>query len=491
MTADNFRRTNRIVFFTYLVMYLYQFLTLGLAVVLANAGFAAFLQFVAVIVALVMEIVGYAKFKNSLKGGVLMASGAALMYFVIMAVGKTPTNFAFALPMMAVLFLYQDIKLMTIISGIMGGSFLIQLVRWLGDYEAYGDFVVIAPMTVILTVIICMVGIRLLASFNRERLSEVEHSAAVTHEISQDVLKITEQVLNGFEEVQNSKEALRESIDITSVSMKGIADSTESTAEAIQNQAQMCSEIRENTSVAAQESEYMANASQKAIQSVNEGAQVVKELKQQAEIVVNASGDTVEATNRLTAKVAEVQNILGSILAISAQTNLLALNASIEAARAGEAGKGFAVVADEIRQLSEQTKGASNQITEIIGDLIKDVETAHDSIEKANGSIERQTDTIDAVSDKFNIIEEVVEELNERIKHMESAVDGIVSSVDVITENIAQLSATTEEVTASSNESVDVAITAAEEMTKFDEILQDLLRYGKRLQEVAHKNDEE
>lgn len=471
----------------YMVMYLYQFISLGLAVAFTSPGFGVYLQFGAAAVAMVIAIIANAKFKTQLKGGVLMAIGAVFMYFVIMLVGQTPTNFVFALPMMAVLFLYQDIKLMTRTSIAMGASFAVQMVRWLMDYVTYGSYLVIGGMMVLLMVLICIVGIRLLSSFNKEQLQEVQKSAETTQEISEEVLRLTTQVLEGFDEVQNSKETLREAIDTTSLSMKGIADSTESTAEAIQNQAQMCDEIRENTSVAAQESEHMANASQKAIQSVTEGAQVVKELKQQAEIVVNASGDTVEATNRLTAKVAEVQNILGSILAISAQTNLLALNASIEAARAGEAGKGFAVVADEIRQLSEQTKSASNQITDIIGELIKDVETAHDSIEKANVSIEQQTGTIDAVSEKFTIIEDVVEDLNGRIRHMEGAVDGIVSSVDVIAENIAHLSATTEEVTASSNESVDVAISAAEEMTRFDEILQDLLRLGKKLQEVAHQ----
>ncbi len=473
-----------------MIMYFYQFITLGLAVAFGiNTNIGVYVQFVMVAVAMGLAIFAFVKYRSSLTCGWLMGIGAVLMYLAIMTVGKLALNFVFALPMLAVLFLYQSIKLMTVMSGAMGGAFLIQLVRWGMFYQLNGSNMFIGGITVGLTVAVCMIGIRLLDAFNKERVHEVERAAEITHEISQDVLKITEQVLEGFDQVQNSKETLRDAIDTTSLAMKGIADSTESTADAIQNQAQMCDEIRQNTSVAEQESEYMAAASGKAIQSVNEGAQVVKELKNQAEIVVNASGDTVEATNRLTAKVAEVQNILGSILAISAQTNLLALNASIEAARAGEAGKGFAVVADEIRQLSEQTKGASNQITEIITELIKDVETAHDSIERANVSIEQQTGTIDAVSEKFTVIETVVEELNGRIEHMEGAVNGIVTSVDVIAENIAQLSATTEEVTASSNESVDVAISAAEEMTRFDEILQDLLRLGKRLQEVAHKDE--
>lgn len=57
------------------------------------------------------------------------------------------------------------------------------------------------------------------------------------------------------------------------------------------------------------------------------------------------------------------------------------MNASIEAARAGEAGKGFAVVAEEIRQLSEQTKDATNRITDIIQDLNEDAQHAMDSME--------------------------------------------------------------------------------------------------------------
>ena len=126
MTAENYRRSNWVVFWVYMVMYVYQFVTLGMAVVFTQAGFEVILQFAAAVVAMVLALIGYSKFRKSLKCGVLLSIGAVFMYFVIMAVGKTPTNFVFALPMMAVLFLYQDIKLMTRVSAGMGISFAIQ-----------------------------------------------------------------------------------------------------------------------------------------------------------------------------------------------------------------------------------------------------------------------------------------------------------------------------------------------------------------------------
>ncbi|SFR88805.1 methyl-accepting chemotaxis protein [Anaeromicropila populeti] len=79
----------------------------------------------------------------------------------------------------------------------------------------------------------------------------------------------------------------------------------------------------------------------------------------------------VHLTHKATVSITEVLQLITNI---SKQTSLLALNAGIEAARAGEHGAGFSVVAEEINKLAGQSNSSTQEIYEIVSNLLEESE---------------------------------------------------------------------------------------------------------------------
>ena len=109
---------------------------------------------------------------------------------------------------------------------------------------------------------------------------------------------------------------------------------------------------------------------------VQEGTLMVS----QAEAEMVGIRDAVVQLSQLIASLGhrsgEIGGIIGVIREIADQTNLLALNAAIEAARAGEQGRGFSVVADEVRKLAEHTSEATREISQLIGTIRSEIDSA-------------------------------------------------------------------------------------------------------------------
>ncbi|KRB82762.1 hypothetical protein ASE00_12095 [Sphingomonas sp. Root710] len=112
-----------------------------------------------------------------------------------------------------------------------------------------------------------------------------------------------------------------------------------------------------------------------------------------------AAQEGAEALGRLTGSAASIGNISMMIGGIARQSRLLALNARIEAARAGEAGRGFAVVAGEVRDLSEQTAGATR-------DIDGRTETLRREMEEIIGLFQGNSGRAD---DAWTLVQEVVD----------------------------------------------------------------------------------
>lgn len=182
------------------------------------------------------------------------------------------------------------------------------------------------------------------------------------------------------------------------------------------------------------------------------------ENKQNTSDVVNGIIVKLKQAIQSSKSVDRVNDLTDEILSISSQTNLLSLNASIEAARAGEAGKGFAVVADQIRQLAEQTRSSTEEISKIIDELNQNANEVTGSVENSVAAAEQQNEMILSAADTFEQLNTNMIELIKNINDIDERITNLSDSNNKIVESISQLSATTEEVTASAEQASNMSI---------------------------------
>jgi methyl-accepting chemotaxis protein len=85
--------------------------------------------------------------------------------------------------------------------------------------------------------------------------------------------------------------------------------------------------------------------------------------------------ETLQEMEALYQRSIVIRKAVSQIIGIAEKTHMLSLNASIEAAKAGAAGKGFSVVAQEIRKLADLTRTVSDNVSAVIRDVNKGVES--------------------------------------------------------------------------------------------------------------------
>jgi len=491
MTENQYQRANRMVLITILIVFGFIAVTVlaALGVSKGEQPGRIIIQFITALVVMTASIAAYIMKKKTHICEVLLSVNIAIGYVVVVLLNSTDTVWTYGIPMIISVMVYLNKRLMYCANGLV---ILANIARLIKDFDSSNSELlssrILAILVIILVTIISINIANILIQYFGEKVSQIEEAAAKQNESNTKMVAIADNISDEFEKAMTMLNELEKSIDISHSSMGDIADSTESTAEAIQRQEVMCSEIQESTDMAEKEINQMISASDKTDESVNNSKVVVGQLKEQAQNVQDASNIIVDVISGLTEKVNDVQNFVGDIVNISARTNLLALNASIEAARAGEAGKGFAVVAEEIRQLSEQKK-ASESITNIIQKLNEDTQKANESINESVLSVDKQNTLIDETEKTFVEVGNTMDVLMSSIHVAEQSINKILDSTSVISDNISHLSATGEEVAAASAEGIKVSDSTVEGMKDCKIILNNIYEHANELKASVETKD--
>lgn len=438
-------------------------------------------------VVIAVNIVGCRVYRTSEMYRHIVSVSTFIAYLVLIFTYTNMFVYAYIFPMAVMLMIFQDQKVIKLSAVLAVLADLIFFISFHFRYpeQADGQAAMIQMVLVIVTAVACVFIIVMQQKHVEENTQEIEERAAQQAQVAAEVVTHSKNLAEKFQQAMTVSDTLNECMDSSHSSISEIADSTRLTAEAIEQQTAQTMDIQQNVQQVEEQTRQMAELSEATHAAVEQGVGLIRQLKEQATQVAKISHETEQTTKDLNASIKEVEAITETILGISSQTNLLALNASIEAARAGEAGKGFAVVADEIRNLSEGTKEATEQISAIIGRLISDAENASKSMSQSAIYAEKQNEMITVTGDKLMDIQHNSDALNGNVTRVSQAVEEVVVANTAISDSISNLSATSQEVAASTESSLALSDSSMNALKEMNELLNEIYEISENMMKLS------
>ena len=474
MNETQLKRADKIMFWISILVYAYIGITTTLILIARSIKIPLAIRTGVCTIGLVVAIIAYNKYKGQRKCGIVLCCTYATVFVVSLFTGSALSLYTYAFPYMLGCFAYLNNSITIGGSAIASCATMIHSLYLMLTKQADSDEVIIAIIIISLSAIASSYASRHLKKYVEETAAVLQEKAEESEQTAKKILDVTKGINENFVLANDMYSSVENAMETNNVSVQNIADSTESTAEAIQSQADLCVNISSNVETMERSLESFGTATKKADDAVAKGTNSMHSLKEQTEAVNATSNQMSKSMEEITSQAENVKEILTTIVGISAQTNLLALNASIEAAHAGEAGKGFAVVAEEIRSLAEQTKKASEEIDNTIENFIVSANKTQEDLSVSLSALEVQNRAIGDTDEQFAQIKGSLDEILHVSDDVSGGITEIIRSINEISDNITQLSATSEEVAAASSEG----------LSTFEVAIKSLRELGEKLKEI-------
>jgi methyl-accepting chemotaxis protein len=201
------------------------------------------------------------------------------------------------------------------------------------------------------------------------------------------------------------------------------AASTAEQSAAIHETTATMEEISHSGAQISEKARQVAAAGEAASVASNSGLEAVRGVRASMQSIHEQAGAVAENIVDLSARTQAVGEIIASVNEIAEQSNLLALNAAIEAAAAGEHGRSFSVVAAEMKNLAEQSKQATRQVRNILGEIQKGINT---SVMLTEEAVKR----VETGGQQVSVAEQTIQEMAQNIVQSIQAFQQIVAATN-------------------------------------------------------------
>ncbi|ATB33927.1 methyl-accepting chemotaxis protein [Melittangium boletus] len=197
---------------------------------------------------------------------------------------------------------------------------------------------------------------------------------------------------------------------------------------------------------------------------------------------MNAVREQVESIASRILALAEQAQAIGDIITtvndISEQTHMLALNASIEASRAGEHGRGFAVVAAEVKALADQSKKATAQVRQILGQIQKATQGAVMTTEEGTKSVSTATRVVTQTGGTIQMLSDLLSQASLTAAQISASANQQATGIGQIRQAMRDVSQATQQTLTSTRQTEQ----AMQDLNAMGQKLKGLLReYGRGL----------
>jgi methyl-accepting chemotaxis protein len=300
---------------------------------------------------------------------------------------------------------------------------------------------------------------------NRDLTARAPVTEDIIGTVASSINQLSDETSRTLAEVQDIAEQVRKTSEAVRVQSVMVEETARSEREALQSMstnlnqatdqlAQMATLSDQSSAVAEQAS----NATQAALTAVDGTVKGMDQLR-------DSISDMEKRFKRLGERSQEISTAVQLINTISERTHVLALNASMQAATAGEAGRGFAVVAEEVQRLSDSSRQATAQISQLVGNIQAETNETLFTVNRLIGEVVKQSELAQRAGVQMNQTQSTTQQLV-----------GLVRQIATFSDQQAKLATSLQQSVLDINQGTEQTSTAIAEQTASTQTLADFSR---------------